>query len=139
MTGSCLCGAVIVTIDAKPTYINDCNCNLCRKAGGAWGYFASASVTTTGRTTSFSRSDKKTPAVEIHSCDACATTTHWVLSKAFKEQNSSADQMGVNMRLFDPDELQGVEVRFPNGKAWSGAGPFNYRRPPMTISERLPW
>ena len=139
MTGNCLCGAVSVTIDAKPEFINDCNCSLCRKVGGAWGYFASASVKTTGKTFSVSRRDKTLPGVEVHSCKTCATTTHWVLTKLFKEHNPSADQVGVNMRLFDPDELKGVEVRFPNGKDWAGDGPFGYRRAALNISDNTSW
>ncbi len=139
MTGKCLCGATSVTIDAKPEFINDCNCSLCRKAGGAWGYFPSASVQTRGKTFSISRRDKESPGVEIHSCETCATTTHWILTNSFKDQNPSVDQMGVNMRLFDPDELEGVEVRFPNGKDWVGEGPFGYRRTALTISASTPW
>ena len=50
MTGHCLCGAVSVTIDEKPDYINDCNCSLCRKSGGAWGYFDPSIVKTSGET-----------------------------------------------------------------------------------------
>ena len=139
MTGSCLCGAVRVTIDVKPEFINDCNCSLCRKLGGAWGYFPSSSVKTTGNTTCFSRRDKEPPGVEVHSCATCASTTHWVLTKSFKEQNPSVDQMGVNMRLFDLDGLAGVEVRFPNGKDWSGEGSFGYRRKALTIGDGAPW
>lgn len=139
MTANCLCGAVSVTIDAKPDFINDCNCSLCRKVGGAWGYFPSSAVTTTGSTVAFVRRDKHPPGVEIHACQTCATTTHWVLTTSFKEQNRTADQMGVNMRLFDPDELKGVEVRFPNGKDWPGQGDFGYRRAAMTISDSTPW
>ena len=139
MTAYCMCGAVSVTIDAKPEFINDCNCNLCRKVGGAWGYFPSSSVKTTGKTRSISRRDKKTPGVEVHSCKTCSATTHWVLTKSFREQNPSADQVGVNMRLFNPDELRGVEVRFPNGKDWAGEGPFGYRRAALTLSDSAPW
>lgn len=139
MTGNCLCGAVSITIDAKPEFINDCNCSLCRKLGGAWGYFVSTSVQTTGKTQTVLRADKKTPGVEVHSCVVCAATTHWVLTKEFKKKNPSVDQMGVNMRLFDPDALKGVEVRFPNGKDWDGEGPFGYRRPPLTIGDRVCW
>ena len=139
MTGKCLCGAVSVTIETKPQFINDCNCSLCRKVGAAWGYFPSASVKTTGKTFSVARGDKKTPGVEVHSCAVCAATTHWVLTKSFREQNPSADQAGVNMKLFNPDDLKGVEVRFPNGKDWSGEGPFGYRRDALTISDSTPW
>ncbi len=139
MTGNCLCGAVSVTIEVKPEFINDCNCSLCRKAGAGWGYFPSCSVITTGTTVPFVRRDKAAPGVEVHSCSSCATTTHFVLTKSFKEQNRSADLIGVNMRLFDPDELNGVEVRYPNGKDWPGEGPYGYRRAAMIISDSVPW
>lgn len=139
MTGNCLCGAVSVTIEAKPEFVHDCNCSLCRKSGGAWGYYPSSMVTTTGNTVSFLRRDKENAAAELHSCKQCGTTTHWTLTESFKEQNESVDLMGVNMRVFDPDELKGVEVRFPNGKDWSGEGPFGYRREAKTIGESWPW
>ncbi len=30
--------------------------------------------------------------------------------------------MGVNMRLADESDLAGVELRFPDGRAWAGTG-----------------
>lgn len=139
MTGSCICGAVVVTIESKPDFVHDCNCSLCRKAGAAWGYFGSAEVVISGATIGFARSDKAIPGVEVHSCRRCSATTHFELTSSYRERHETADQVGVNMRIFDPDELIGVEIRFPDGKAWSGKGPFGYRRAAMTISERLPW
>lgn len=139
MTGNCLCGAVSVTIDRKPDYVHDCNCTLCRKTGGAWGYFPTAAVTTSGDTVSFLRRDKANAAAEIQYCPRCGTTTHWTFSASFKEQNEAVDLMGVNIRIFDPSELSGVEIRFPNGKYWPGDGPFEYRREAMTISKSRSW
>ncbi|MCA8899646.1 MAG: GFA family protein [Hyphomonas sp.] len=139
MTGTCLCGAVSVTIDAKPDFIHDCNCSLCRKSGGAWGYFPPAAVTTTGGTRAYARTDKSAPAVEVHTCETCATTTHWVRTEAFKAQYGMNDLVGVNMRLFDPDALTGVEVRFPDGKGWTGEGEFGFRRTALTLSETVRW
>jgi hypothetical protein len=139
MTTTCLCGAVSVTIDAKPAFINDCNCSLCRKTGGAWGYFAPASVTASGETATYSRADKSSPAVDIHSCTSCGTTTHWTRTDAFIAQYQTNDMVGVNMRLFDPEDLTGVEVRYPDGKAWTGGDSFGYRRAALTISETTRW
>ena len=34
--------------------------------------------------------------------------------------------MGVNMRLADEKDLAGIELRFPDGRAWSGNGDFAY-------------
>ena len=139
MTGECLCGAVRVTIDAAPDFINDCNCSLCRKSGGAWGYFQTASVTTEGETESYHRTDRPDPAVEIHTCPRCAMTTHWVLTPSFLAQHEGVDRMGVNMRLFKREDLFGVEVRFPDGAAWSGEGEYTYRQEPMVIGPGTEW
>jgi len=139
MTATCLCGAVSVTIDARPDFINDCNCSLCRKTGGAWGYFPPASVDAVGDTVSYSRTDKSAPAVDIHSCAVCGATTHWTRTEAFVAQHQMNDMVGVNMRLFDPDDLAGVEVHFPDGKTWTGQGPFGYRRAAIRIGEETRW
>jgi hypothetical protein len=34
--------------------------------------------------------------------------------------------MGVNMRLADEKDLVGIELRYPDGRAWSGKGGFGY-------------
>jgi len=35
-------------------------------------------------------------------------------------------QLGVNMRLADDSDLDGVELRYPDGRSWSGSGRFSY-------------
>lgn len=135
MTANCLCGAVSVKITCLPEFIYNCNCSLCRKSGGAWGYFSPSMVTTKGDTVAFLRHDKKNAVTQLQSCARCGTTTHWTFLKSFREQNEAMDLMGVNMRIFNPDDLHGVEVRFPDGNNWSGEGPFEYRHKAMTISD----
>lgn len=139
MTATCLCGSVHVTIEERPAFIFDCNCSLCRKSGAAWGYFKPEAVKAEGKTTAFSRTDKSSPAVDIHSCAQCGATTHWTRTESFRAQHGVNDMAGVNMRLFDPDALQGVEIQFPDGKTWSGEGPFGFRRDAFTIAEGTRW
>lgn len=139
MTNTCACGRVKVSLQGKPDFIYDCDCNLCRKSGGAWGYFRSSEVETTGRTISLSREDKSLPIVEIHSCAVCGSTTHFLLTDDYKTEHPDVDQVGVNMRLFDQKQLVGVEIRFPNGLDWSGEGSFGFRRNPVTLSSETPW
>jgi hypothetical protein len=43
--------------------------------------------------------------------------------------------MGVNMRLVEERDLAGVELRYPDGRAWSGAGAFGYVREARIIGE----
>ncbi|MEM1132446.1 MAG: aldehyde-activating protein [Pseudomonadota bacterium] len=139
MTGTCICGAVSVTIETAPDFIHDCNCSLCRKSGGAWGYFSSAQFHQEGETVSVTRSDKELASAEIHSCPICCATTHFTMSEEFTEKHGPTDMVGVNMRLFDLEALDGVEVRFPDGNGWSGEGEFEYRREAETIGKDFAW
>lgn len=125
---TCLCGAVRITVAKPPEYIHACNCTLCAKSGAWWGYFDPADLTVTGETHGWSRSDKAEAGGEVRFCPACGATTHFVLTPAMiaKHGNTVA---GANMRLADPAALAGIELRFPDGRAWSGEGPFGYARP----------
>ncbi len=139
MTSTCACGAVEITIARLPEFIYDCNCSLCRKTGGAWGYFSPRDVVAIGKTVLYVRKDKLQPVVAIHSCEQCSSTTHFALTDTYKVQHPRIDQIGVNMRLFDPETLVGIDVHYPNGKDWSGVGPFSFRRVALHISPDNPW
>ncbi|MEL6528459.1 MAG: aldehyde-activating protein [Pseudomonadota bacterium] len=124
ISGGCHCGAVAVTLECKPDYINLCDCSLCLKTGGAWGYFASPQVSVSGPTSSYRRTDYEEPAVEIQFCGQCGTTTHWVLTEHHK-----GDRVGINMRIFEPSELAGIETRTIDGRNWFGETDAAHRRP----------
>ncbi len=114
LSGRCHCGAVRVTIPAAPAYINDCNCSLCMTRGAVWGYFPPAAVTIIGDTHNYVRADLPDPALATHWCAACGTTTHWA------SLDPDYDRMGINMRLFDPADYTGIEVRAIDGRSWEG-------------------
>jgi hypothetical protein len=78
-----------------------------------------------GATKGYSREDKEDPAAEIHFCAHCGSTTHLILtaSAVLKFGNS---QISVNMRLADEKDLAGIELRYPDGRAWPGRGAFGY-------------
>lgn len=139
MVNTCACGRVKITVQHKPSYIYDCDCTLCRKSGAAWGYFKTAEVEVDGKTAAFSREDKSLPIVEIHSCVVCGATTHFLITEAYREENPKVDQIGVNMRLFDIEQLIDVEIEYPNGKDWSGEGKFGFRRQSRTLKPGATW
>ncbi len=112
-TGTCHCGKVTLTIPRAPEYLNDCNCSLCQKVGGLWGYFDPAEVGVSGETSTYTRADMEVPAIRNHFCGACGCTTHWSAASALAE-----GRMGVNMRLFDDEVVAGVEVRKVDGRSW---------------------
>jgi hypothetical protein len=124
---SCLCGEVRLELAKRPDFIHECNCTLCNKTGARWSYFHPSEVAVEGDTNGFSRSDKEEPNAQVRFCPACGVTTHFVLteSAAAKFGNS---MMGVNMWLGDAQDLAGIELRYPDGQAWAGAGEFAYVR-----------
>ncbi|WP_341711106.1 GFA family protein [Erythrobacter sp.] len=127
MTLECFCGGVRVTTSRRPEFIHACNCDLCRKSGARWGYFEPAEVTVAGSSSSYRRNDKDEPAVEVHFCPSCGSTTHFRLTEAAVVKFGDI-MLGANMGLADEAELAGIELRFPDGKAWSGEGEFGYVR-----------
>ncbi|MEP5938316.1 MAG: aldehyde-activating protein [Erythrobacter sp.] len=132
MIGTCHCGAISVEVKHKPDYVNFCDCTLCAKTGGAWGYYVSAEVAVSGSTQSYRRHDYDHPAVEIQFCGQCGTTTHWVLT-----EHVEGDQIGVNVRLFEPSELIGIEGRTLDGRNWTGETPAEHRAPIGRIGEDM--
>lgn len=122
---SCLCGKVRIEIQKRPDFINECNCTLCSKAGARWGYFHPSEVSIAGTTKGYCREDKDDPATEIRFCPNCGSTTHFILTPNAVAKFGDK-QMGVNVRLADEKDLAGVELRYPDGKAWSGQGGFGY-------------
>jgi hypothetical protein len=122
---NCHCGDVRLQIENLPAFIHDCNCTLCQKTGALWGYFHPSEVTTEGPTAGYSRDDKGEPGAETHFCVRCGATTHFELTKATIDKFGNT-MLGVNMRLADMRDLVGIELRYPDGRAWSGEGNFSY-------------
>ncbi len=124
---SCLCGQIRVELSRRPDFINECNCALCSKAGARWGYFHPSEVIVAGTAKGYRRQDKEDPTAEIRFCENCGSTTHFNLTASAVSKFGNT-LMGVNMLLADERDLAGVELRFPDGRAWAGAGEFAYIR-----------
>jgi hypothetical protein len=78
-----------------------------------------------GATKGYSREDKEDPAAEIRFCAHCGSTTHFILTASAISKFGNS-QIGVNMRLADEKDLAGIELRYPDGRAWPGRGAFGY-------------
>ena len=128
---ACSCGAVTGTVARKPDFLHDCNCSFCAPRNAHWGYYQPPEVTVSGETVPSVRDDRE-PMAEMHRCPACDTTTHFVLTEAAQRVHGNVVQ-GVNMKLVDPAALHGVELRHPDGKAFSGSGEVSYVKPHETL------
>ncbi|HEX6377152.1 MAG TPA: aldehyde-activating protein [Allosphingosinicella sp.] len=124
---SCLCGQLRVEIAKLPDFIHECNCTLCSKSGAQWGYFHPSEVRVEGDALGYFREDKAEPGALLRFCGRCGVTTHFVLTEGAAAKHGNV-VMGVNMRLADEGELAGVELRYPDGRAWAGEGGFAYVR-----------
>jgi hypothetical protein len=129
---SCHCGRIRIETAKSPDFIHECNCTLCRKTGARWGYFHPSEVRVEGAAEGYCREDKADPAAQIRFCARCGSTTHFVLTENAVAKHGNV-VMGVNMRLADEGELVGIELRYPDGRAWSGEGGFNYVREARTL------
>ena len=125
MTLHCLCGQVRIETPKRPDFINECNCTLCSKTGARWAYFHPADVAIAGATKGYRRADKEDPAADVRFCAHCGSTTHFVLTESAVARFGNV-QLGVNMRLADEKDLAGIELRYPDGRAWPGQGGFTY-------------
>jgi hypothetical protein len=134
LQGRCACAAVRVDLARRPEWVNQCDCSVCLRVGAAWGYFHLADVTITGPTTGFVRADWAEPTIAFHFCAACGSSTHWA---AFP--GGPADRTAINMRLFEPADLEGLEVRFSDGlRRAEGEPRLPERHPRLVIHERWP-
>lgn len=93
--------------------------------GGAWGYFQQDEVAITGETRRFVRDDLEKIYLATLFCPGCGSAVAW---EAFDPEYT---RMGVNMRLFEPSELHGIETRFPDGQAWGEDTEPTMRADPM--------
>jgi hypothetical protein len=112
MKGRCACGQVTLALPARPDYINICNCGLCRPTGTACGYYRPEELTLTGEVRGFQRDDLDDVWLTSHFCPNCGSTTHWTPAN-----RAPLDRIGVNMRLFPLDDLEGVPVKYQDGRA----------------------
>jgi hypothetical protein len=124
MQGSCHCGAVTIRVPSTPEYLNDCNCTLCWKLGTLWGYFPASQVEFSGAVRTYLRSDMPGAQLSAEFCGSCGATTNWRMVG-----EDAPDRMGVNMLLFDPADLTGIEVRYGDRRNY-GTNPRHHYRDP---------
>jgi hypothetical protein len=134
LTLSCLCGQIRIELAKRPAFIHECNCTLCSKTGARWGYFHPSEVAVEGVASGYCRTDKDEASALVHFCPTCGATSDFVLTEQAVAKFGNS-MMGVNMGLAQPRDLAGIELRFPDGRAWAGSGEFDYVRAPRILGE----
>ncbi|EKF17256.1 GFA family protein [Nitratireductor pacificus] len=115
LEASCHCGAVRLEIAARPLWLTECNCSLCRRRGALWLHCHPAEVTFTagaGSTAEYLQGDRT---LAMHHCPTCGCTTHW------SPADPAGQRMAVNARLIDPQAIAGLRIR-----RFDGADSFDF-------------
>ena len=113
IVASCHCGAVRITLPRKPDSVTQCTCSLCTKTGFRGVYFSSEELSIDGEFDSYVREDLKQAYLTNHRCKSCGILTHWTLLS-----EPPHERVGVNARLIDQSELEGVPVEEVDGASW---------------------
>ncbi|PHR95386.1 MAG: aldehyde-activating protein [Oceanobacter sp.] len=109
LNGSCHCGAVQITVAEPPPRVLRCNCTLCRKTGWRGGYWHPDAVRIEAPPQGLNPYIQGDRTITSWTCKRCGCFTHWTPLTA------SPDQMGVNMRMFDPADWHHLPVREVDG------------------------
>ena len=114
LSGTCHCGAVRVEVPTPPAAVTLCNCSLCRRLGALWAYYKVGTVRVSGHpehTDGYIWGDRTLRTVR---CRHCGCITHW------EPLDPKPDgHMAVNVRNFDPDELENLRIRrFDGAVSW---------------------
>ena len=113
LRGTCHCGAVTVELPSAPEKATDCNCSICRRYGGLWGYYDRSEVKVIARKGALAHYTWGDKYLRNFRCAKCGCVTHWLpISRA-------KSRMGVNFRNFDPSIVESTRVRRLDGaKTW---------------------
>lgn len=102
IAGSCHCGDVGFELERPPQRIVECGCSICSKLGVRWAYFPPAEVTVRGATDTYVCNNR---VIAFHRCRTCGCLSHWATL------GTDYGRMGVNARLLDAADLDGIELR----------------------------
>ena len=105
---ACHCTAIRLEIEAAPSWVNDCNCTLCRRYGALWAYYEPGEVKLVqgeGTTDTYLWDSKM---LAFHRCRACGCVTH------FEALTDTPFICGVNARMMPALDPANVRVQHKN-------------------------
>jgi hypothetical protein len=110
--GSCHCGAIRLAVSDPPEDLASCNCSLCRRTGGLWGFYRPDQVAVEdpdARLAGYVQGDET---LTTWHCGRCGCITHW------SPRDPGLDRMGVNLRMFEPEVWEPLPRRLVDGASW---------------------
>lgn len=113
LSARCHCGAVQVSIPRRPRTITQCNCSICHRYGVLWAYFREDTVRITAAPDALEPYLWGRKALRFMRCRTCGCLVNWE-----RVARVPGSRMGVNARLFEPEQLGAVAIRLLDGAAW---------------------
>ena len=115
LIGTCHCAAIRIEVPGRPAWLIDCNCSICRRNGALWALYETDEVRIIARAESIAEYIWGPGTIRTMRCAHCGIVTHWEPIQA-----GSNGKRGVNMRNFDPQDLESVRTRrFDGAVTWS--------------------
>jgi hypothetical protein len=110
--GSCHCAAVRILVPEPPADLTSCNCSLCRRIGGLWGYYSPERVKIDDPEQRLIPYVQGDATLTNWHCSRCGCTTHWT------PRDPAIGRAGVNLRLFDPAIWEKLPRTLVDGASW---------------------
>lgn len=117
--GRCHCGNVKIKVSKLPESLTLCNCSLCTRIVGLWGYYQQqeVSVSSVTPTSIYCWGNRY---MNFHHCTICGCVTHYMTTEKLKSEQNR-EWAGVNFRMMDSKEIQDIPI-----KHFDGAVSFKY-------------
>lgn len=113
LTGSCHCGSVQIQVERRPRQLTSCNCSVCRRHAGLWGYYDRHKVKVVAKRGALAHYIWGDQALKLFRCATCGCVTHWLPT------DRTGSRMGVNFRNFAPSVVAALRVRkFDGADTW---------------------
>ena len=107
----CHCGSVSIAIPRSPQAVTNCNCSVCQRYGALWAYFDPSEVVIEAQAGDLQEYQRGERTLSFVRCAKCGCVTHWSPVAGKRKSN----RMGVNVRMFTPEELGAFKIRFLDG------------------------
>jgi len=108
---TCHCGAVRLAIPRAPQAVTNCNCSVCRRYGALWAYFDASEVVVEADAAALQEYQTGPMTLAFVRCAHCGCVTHW---RPVPGRRKSL-RMGVNVRMFRPEDLGPFTIRLLDG------------------------
>ncbi|MCE9679820.1 aldehyde-activating protein [Shewanella sp. AS1] len=115
--GQCHCGNVQLSISRLTDTATCCNCSICQRYAGLWGYLTEAEVTVTVGEHGLDNYEQGDRFLSVKRCKHCGCVTHYVCTERYKQiaTEGKGDRLAVNYNMFPREQLADIKILYLDG------------------------